>query len=97
MSNSKAYDAGAQDGEDFIYDLMSQNYDREEVGEPPITIRYPKGGWDEVCINAIGYGKFANLCGISQADAQKKTDAFYKACEEYNLGAYEACKAIISE
>lgn len=97
MNNSKAYNAGAKDGEGFIYDLIIQNDNLEEAGEPPITIRYPKTGWDEACINAMGYGKFANLCGISQADAQKKTDAFYKACEDYNLGAYEACKAIISE
>lgn len=77
-TDGRAYDAGYADG--LVWDLSGFS-SRE-------SLQAEKNGWDEATINAVGLTEFAQAVG-----ADPESNAWEKACSEYNRGAHEGALA----
>jgi hypothetical protein len=73
VAKSPAYQAGFADGQAW-------NYEPEDV---------QVDGWDRDTINAIGAREFGRHIGISEAEVDKRSEAWVKACAEYNRGCVD--------
>ena len=81
MTNSKAYQAGFADGQQWDYDAPEVQRD----------------GWDDATISALGSIAFGRHVGLTAAETEDRGEAWRKACADYNRGCVDGVNHMRSD